>query len=87
VRGQRGIVRQPEEAAMNVQRLAGLGAYGAAAGLALVFALFVWRTIPGPGTGMDWTHAAVSWISVGGVVAALIIVHVLVARVLVRPPR
>jgi fucose permease len=69
---------------MQVQRAAGLGAYGAAAGLALVFALFVWSTRPGPGTGMDWAHAMVSWISVGGIVAALIVVHVLVGRVLVR---
>jgi hypothetical protein len=69
---------------MNVQRLAGLGAFGAAAGIGLLFALFVWQTLPGPGTGMDRTHAMVSWISVGGVAVALIVVHVLVARVLVR---
>ena len=48
---------------MNVQRLAGLGAFGAAAGIGLLFALFVWQTLPGPGTGMDRTHAMVSWIS------------------------
>jgi hypothetical protein len=72
---------------MQVQRVAGLGAYGAAAGLALVFAIFVWSTRPGPGTGMDWAHAMVSWISVGGIVVALIVVHVLVGRVLVRSPQ
>jgi hypothetical protein len=69
---------------MSVQRLAGFGAFGAAGGIAVLFALFVWQTIPGPRTGMDLTHALVSWISVGGVVVALIVVHVLAARVLVR---
>jgi hypothetical protein len=69
---------------MQVQRLAGLGAFGAAAGMALLFALFVWWTWPRPETGMDWAHAVVAWISVGGVVAALIVVHVLVGRVLAR---
>lgn len=69
---------------MQVQRMAGLGAFGAAAGLALLFALFVWQTLPGPETGMDWAHAVVAWISVGGVVVALIAVHVLVGRVLAR---
>ena len=72
---------------MQVQRVAGLGAFGAAAGLALVFVIFVWLTRPGPGTGMDWAHAMVSWISVGGIVVALIVVHVLVGRVLVRSAR
>lgn len=69
---------------MTLQRLAGLGAYGAAAGIALIFILFVWQTLPGPNTGMDRTNALLSWISVGGVAIALIVVHVLVARVLAR---
>ncbi|HUF29359.1 MAG TPA: hypothetical protein VMM77_01760 [Gemmatimonadaceae bacterium] len=69
---------------MNIQRQAGLGAFGAAAGIAVLFAVFVWWTMPGPGTGMDRTSAVVAWISVGGVAVALIAAHVLVARVLVK---
>ena len=69
---------------MNIQRQAGLGAFAAAAGIAALFIVFVWQTLPGPGTGMDRTHALVSWISVGGIAVALIVVHVLAGRVLVR---
>ena len=71
---------------MNIQRQAGLGAFGAAAGIAALFAAFVWWTMPGPDTGMDWTSAIVAWISVGGVAVSLIAVHVLVGRVLVKAP-
>lgn len=60
-------------------RLAGLGALGAAAGIALIFATFVLLTIPGDG-GMDWTTTWVTWISVGGVAAALIAVHIVFAK-------
>ena len=69
---------------MNMQRQAGLGAFGAAAGIAALFALFVWWTLPGQGTGMDRTNAIVAWVSVGGVALALIVVHVLVGRVLIE---
>ena len=69
---------------MSIQRQAGFGAFGAAAGIAVLFAAFVWWTIPGPGTGMDRTSAVVAWISVGGVALALIVAHVLIARVLVK---
>jgi len=72
------------EVVMNIQRQAGLGAFAAAAGIGALFALFVWWTLPGPGTGMDRTHAIVAWISVGGIAVALMVVHVLVGRVLVR---
>jgi hypothetical protein len=69
---------------MNIQRHAGFGAFGAAAGIAVLFAAFVWWTMPGPGTGMDRTSAVVAWISVGGVALALIAAHVLIARVLLK---
>lgn len=57
---------------------------GAALGIAALFGLFVWWTRPGPSTGMDQTNAVVAWISVGGVALALIVVHILVGRTLVR---
>ena len=69
---------------MNIQRHAGLGAFGAAGGIAALFALFVWWTRPGPGTGLDWSNAVIAWISVGGIAVALIVVHILIGRVLVR---
>jgi hypothetical protein len=69
---------------MNIQRQAGLGAFGAAAAIAALFVLFVVLTVPRSGTGMDRTNAFVAWISVGGVALALIVVHVLIGRVLVR---
>lgn len=68
---------------MQVKRLAGLGALGAAAGIAVLFAAFVWWTWPGSG-GMDLTHTVVAWIGVGGIVVALIAVHVVYGRVLLR---
>lgn len=58
-------------------RLAALGALGASAGLALLYLVFVWYTF-GDG-GMDGTTMAVAWISVGGLIAALIAVHILFA--------
>ena len=60
-------------------RLAGLGALGAALGIAVVFALFVVLTYPGTG-GMDWTLTWITWISVGGIAAALIAVHIAFAK-------
>lgn len=71
---------------MQVKRLAGLGALGAAGGIALLFAAFVWWTWPGEG-GMDLTHTLVAWIGVGGIVLALVVVHVVYARVLLRSAR
>ena len=58
-------------------RLAALGALGASAGLALLYLVFVWYTF-GEG-GMDGTTMAVAWISVGGLIAALIAVHIMFA--------
>lgn len=66
----------------RVARLAGLGAYGACAGLIGLFGLVIYVTLPGG--GMDLTSSLVTWISIGGLIAALIVVHVVLGRQLLR---
>ncbi len=64
----------------KVARLAGLGAYAACAGLALLYLLLLYLTRPTPRGGIDPTNAVVTWIALGGVFAALIGAHVLIGR-------
>jgi hypothetical protein len=66
----------------KIARLAGLGAFGVAAGLPVAFGLFVLVLTRPNGEGIDSTEAWVSWISVGIVVAALAWVHVVFGRIL-----
>lgn len=68
----------------RIARLAGLGAYGATLGLLLVFALFVFGTRRTQFSGMDGTMRAMSWIAVGGVFVALILVHAMFGRKLLN---
>lgn len=68
----------------QIARIGALGAFGVSLGLATLFALFVVFTIPRGGSGMDWTHAQLAWIGVGGVVAVLILIHLVFARILLR---
>ena len=69
----------------NIARLAGLGAFGASAGLLLLYvALVVLLMRPSPLHGMDATSAAVAWISLGGLFAALIAVHVVIGKRLLQ---
>ena len=68
----------------RIAKLAGLGAFGACAGLLAVFLLLVYITMPSPRHGIDWANAAVAWISLGGLFAALIFVHVMLGRKLLR---
>ena len=60
----------------RVARLAGLGALGAAAGLVALYLLFAFSTRPGVYAGMDDTSRFLTWLAVGGVVLALVAVHV-----------
>jgi hypothetical protein len=62
----------------RIARLAGLGAYAACAGFALLYMALVYLTRPTPRGGIDPINAVVTWISLGGVFAALIAVHVLI---------
>jgi hypothetical protein len=69
---------------MNVQKLASMGAAGAAAGIIALFAFIVWLSAPVARGGIDQTSAVVTWLSVGEVVVLLVAVHVVYALVLRR---
>lgn len=72
----------------RLARLLGLGAFGAGAGLAALYlALVVFLMRPSPLHGMDWVNAAVAWISLGGLFAALIGVHVVLGQRLLQLAR
>jgi predicted ferric reductase len=68
----------------RIARLAGLGAFGACAGIAALYLLIVWGTRPtvisGAMSGMDGTLRFLTWLSVGGVFLALLGVHVMLGR-------
>lgn len=61
-------------------KLAGIGAFGACAGLVLVYLGLIFFTRPMTGGGIDSTNAAVAWIALGGVIVALIAVHVAIGK-------
>ena len=68
-------------------RLAALGALGATLGLLGLFALFAFFTRPTRTGGMNWSTTAVTWLSVGIVIAILVAVHLVLARELQRASR
>jgi hypothetical protein len=61
-------------------KLAGLGALGASAGLLALFGFLVFITRPVPRGGIDMVNAVVTWISLGGLFVALILVHVMIGK-------
>ena len=71
----------------HIARLAGLGAFGATAGMLALFALFAFITRPTQYAGMDWTNRFLAWLGVGGVLLALILVHILLGRRLLQLAR
>ncbi len=71
----------------RARRLAALGALAVAGGVAALFAVFVFLTRPTGSGGMDMTNRAIAWISVGGVVLLIIVVHLVYARDLMRRER
>jgi hypothetical protein len=64
----------------RIARLAGLGAFAACGGIAMLYALFVYLTRPGPTAGMDGTSRIIAWLSVAGVLLALLLVHLVIGR-------
>jgi hypothetical protein len=68
----------------KIARLAGFGAFGACVGLLALYLLLVYITRPSTRGGIDLVNAAVVWIALGGLFAALIIVHVLIGKQLLR---
>jgi hypothetical protein len=76
----------------RIAKLAGLGAFAACAGIAALYLLVVFITRPTSSSGMDGTLRFITWLSVAGVILALIAVHVVFGRQLLalsrgdRPP-
>jgi hypothetical protein len=70
--------------APKIARLAGLGAFGACAGLLALYLFLVYLTRPATRGGIDIVNAVVAWIALGGLFAALIIVHVVIGKQLLR---
>lgn len=68
----------------QIARLAGFGAFGAIGGMSAGYGLFILLTRPTATSGMDLTSSLVTWIAVGGVLLALIAVHVVLAKQLLR---
>lgn len=68
----------------KIAKLAGLGAFGACAGLLGLYLLLVYITRPASRGGIDAINAAVAWISLGGLFLALIAAHVAIGRQLLR---
>ena len=64
----------------RIAKLAGLGAFAACGGIALLFVLFLAITRPAPTSGMDGTQRFIAWLSVAGVLLALLGVHLLIGR-------
>lgn len=71
----------------RIAKLAGLGAFAACAGIALIYGLFVFITRPTPSSGMDGTMRFIAWLSVAGVLLALIGVHFVFGRQLLAAAR
>ena len=68
-------------------RLVGLGAFAACGGIAALYAIFLFVTRPGPTSGMDATSRFIAWLSVAGVLMALLGVHVVLGRQLLALAR
>lgn len=71
----------------RIARLAALGAFAACGGIAALYALFLFVTRPGPTSGMDATSRFIAWLSVAGVLLALVGVHVVLGRQLLALAR
>lgn len=71
----------------KIAKLAGLGAFGACAGLLALYVGMILITRPLARGGIDTINAAVAWISLGGLVAALVVVHVALGKELIRLSR
>ena len=64
----------------RIAKLAGLGAFAACAGIAGLYLLFLYATRPTPTAGMDGTLRFITWLSVAGVLLALLGLHLLLGR-------
>jgi uncharacterized membrane protein YukC len=67
----------------TIEKAAATGAILVSLALAAFFAFFVWLSFP-KGNGIDTTEAIVSWIAVGLLILAVILTHLVYARILFR---
>jgi hypothetical protein len=67
-----------------ILKLLGMGAFGALGGLSAAYGGFVMLTAPSRASGIDSTNAAVGWIAVGGVLLALMVLHIVLGKQLLR---
>ena len=65
-------------------KLAGLGAFGAIALFVALYALIAYASAPRSTGGIDRIQAAVTWISVGLCIVALVALHVVLGRQLLE---
>lgn len=70
----------------KIEKSAAAGAVLVCVALAALFAFFVWLTFP-KGNGIDTTEATVAWIAVGLLFLAVILAHLVYARILFRDSR
>ena len=68
----------------RLRMLAGLGAFGAAGGLVALYALIVFISLP---FGIDRTESFIAICSVGLLFLALVLSHVIYARILLAAAR
>ena len=68
----------------KIARLAGLGAFGACAGMVALFALIIFFTRSTPLGGMMPALSYLTWISLAVVFAALIAAHIAIGKQLMR---
>ena len=68
----------------KIARLAGLGAFGACVAFAALFAYVAYLCMPTPTGGIEIGQSMVVWISLGVVLLALIAIHVVLGKQLMR---
>lgn len=68
----------------KIARLAGFGAFGACAAFIALFGFVAYISRHTPTGGMTQALAAVTWISLGLVVIALVALHIVLGRQLLR---
>jgi uncharacterized membrane protein YukC len=83
-RQQEELMQTPKKE--TIEKSAALGAILVAVALAAFYAFFVWLSFP-DGEGIDRTEAIISWIAVGLLILAVIISHLVYARILFRDAR
>lgn len=64
----------------KIAKLAGLGAFGACAGLLALYLGLIFLTRPATRGGIDGINAAVAWIALGGLIFALIVAHIAIGK-------